>query len=281
MGTGSTLDAPRRAARTARPADDPPGRAAPVRARIPGPLPRHRPAAAAALVALYGYVALVVVMVLVGLLVTRFGRARWDAIGVNRWFVEGRTAPLDDLSDVGSHLAATLTVVLIAVVVVAVLAFRRRFADADLIGIGLPVEVAVFLTTTLLVERGRPDVVRLDSSPPTSSFPSGHTAAAIVLYGGLAVILYRTLRRRLLRFVVTASLVAVPVAVGIARLYRGMHHPTDVLAGVVLGFGALAVATLSVRVAATTAARRERDLVDDEQPTPGDADPDAVGEVIG
>ena len=45
----------------------------------------------------------------------------------------------------------------------------------------------------MLVDRARPPVVhRLDTAPPTSSFPSGHTAAAVVLYVGLALIVTAT-----------------------------------------------------------------------------------------
>ena len=78
--------------------------------------------------------------------------AGWD-IGVNRWFVGERTALLNDVTTVGSHLAETLTVIAIAVVVVVFLVFRHRYPEAGLIAIGLLLEVTVFVTTTLLVDR--------------------------------------------------------------------------------------------------------------------------------
>ncbi|MGZ4130819.1 MAG: phosphatase PAP2 family protein, partial [Actinomycetota bacterium] len=40
-----------------------------------------------------------------------------------------------------------------------------------------------------MIQRPRPTVHRLDVSPPTSSFPSGHVAAGIALYVGLAILL--------------------------------------------------------------------------------------------
>jgi membrane-associated phospholipid phosphatase len=86
-----------------------------------------------------------------------------------------------------------------------------------------------------VVNRPRPDVLHLDDAPPTSSFPSGHTAAAVAFYGCLAVIVLRQLRPRWLALVVTALLCLVPFVVGISRLYRGMHHPTDVVFGALGG----------------------------------------------
>lgn len=169
------------------------------------------------------------------------GVRRWD-ISVNRWFVRGRSAGFDSATAVGSHLAETLTVIALGLVVVFVLWRLHDRWSTTLVVVALGLEVAVFLTTTLLVDRHRPPVPRLDGAPPTSSFPSGHTAAACALYLGLVVILNRGHRRRAWRIAVSVVLALVPVAVGLSRLYRGMHHPTDVFAGALLGLACLAVA---------------------------------------
>ena len=211
-------------------------------------LPTARPWAAAALIIVGAYLAMTVVFVVLGSLVASDRRGGWDDIGVNRWFVGERTATFNDVTAIGSHLAETLTVIAIAVVVVAFLVFRRRYPEAGLIAFGLLLEVTVFLTTTLLVDRNRPRVAQLDVAPPTSSFPSGHTAAAIVLYGGIAIILTRSMKHRGPRVVAAIVLASIPVIVGVSRLYRGMHHPTDVIAGVLLGITSLAVAAFAVRV---------------------------------
>jgi undecaprenyl-diphosphatase len=74
----------------------------------------------------------------------------------------------------------------------------------------------------------------MDKSPPTSSFPSGHTSAAFALYVGLALVLSMLVRRTWLK-VLLWVLILVPISVAIARLYRGMHHPSDVTASFVNG----------------------------------------------
>ena len=182
-----------------------------------------------ATIVVIAYVAITACMVVIGRFAASDQHGGWDDTGVNRWFVGERTAVLNDVTAVGSRLAETLTVIAIAVVVVVILAFRHRFLDAGLIAIALVLEVSVFLTVTLLVDRNRPRVGLLDTAPPTSSFPSGHTAAAIVLYGGIAIVLTTLIKHQDGTCFTAIILAAVPVIVGVfTRLYRGMHHPTDV-----------------------------------------------------
>jgi membrane-associated phospholipid phosphatase len=224
----------------------------------------HGSAARAAIVAVAGFLVLTAVIVGLGLLLIHVllegAVGRWDA-SVTTWFVEHRTTGLDEASRWGSNLGGTLTIVGIAFVAVVALAVARRWAAVRFLVLALVLEVSVFLIATLLVDRPRPDVVRLDVSPPTSSYPSGHTAAAIVLYVGLALVLSGLTRNAILRAIAWILAVALPVAVGVSRLYRGMHHTTDVLTSVILAFGALAIAVAVDRVASS----RDRD---------GDAEPD-------
>jgi undecaprenyl-diphosphatase len=91
-----------------------------------------------------------------------------------------------------------------------------------------------------------------------ASYPSGHTAAAIAVYGGIALLLASRFRDAGLR--VTAWIVALAVVAFVAtsRMYRGMHHPLDVAGGVAVGILALCVIVLACRVAGTVAAHRSR-----------------------
>lgn len=78
-------------------------------------------------------------------------------------------------------------------------------------------------------------MVRLDVAPPTSSFPSGHTAAAFALYGCIAILVLGIYGRRPATRVAAVVLFCLPVVVGLSRPYRGMHYPSDVLAGALAG----------------------------------------------
>ena len=82
-----------------------------------------------------------------------------------------------------------------------------------------------------------------ESLPPTSSFPSGHTAASLALYGALAIIAVREARAGWLRGVAVTLAVLVPICVAFARMYRGMHYPTDTMGGALLAIVWLTVTT--------------------------------------
>lgn len=68
------------------------------------------------------------------------------------------------------------------------------------------------------------------------AFPSGHTVAATVVYGGLAVLV--SVGRQRLRYLAAGSILGL---VGLSRLVLGVHYPRDVAAGVVVGGAILAV----------------------------------------
>ncbi len=162
---------------------------------------------------------------------------------VATWFEEQRTGDFDELTNVGSGFADTINVVGASLALVAILlASWRRWGEVLLLLTALVLEVTAFLSISHLVGRDRPAIDKLDPAPPTSSFPSGHTAAAVALWFGLALILAFHFRHQLARAFFYGAATALVVAVAISRMYRGMHHVTDVTAGAVLGAACLAVA---------------------------------------
>lgn len=174
----------------------------------------------------------------VGMLLTHAWRhsaiVRWDA-SVDATVARHRTGWLNTLSHATTYGAETITVVLIALVMLGLLRWRLgRWREAAFLATTVAGEVLIFVSVTMIVNRDRPAVPRLDDAPPTSSFPSGHTAAAVALYGALAVIAVHSSTRRWLRVAAVALAVLMPVAVALARLYRGMHFPTDVLAATLI-----------------------------------------------
>lgn len=179
-------------------------------------------------------------MVGFGLLITGPARGLWPMTvedDVNEGLEHARTGTLTTLSSVGSEAGNTLTVIAITVLTCAALILIPRlpmWRQASFLAVAVSLQSLVFLVITESVDRHRPEVDRLDASPPTSSYTSGHTGAATALYGGLAVLALSRLRGPWRR-IVGGLLLVVPVVVALARLYRGMHHPTDVVGGLVNG----------------------------------------------
>jgi membrane-associated phospholipid phosphatase len=81
------------------------------------------------------------------------------------------------------------------------------------------------------------------NSAPGASFPSGHTSAAVAFYCGVALVLtVHTHRYKILNVLWWAVGLAVSLGIGHSRLYRGMHHLSDVNWGLLLGAVCIAVA---------------------------------------
>jgi membrane-associated phospholipid phosphatase len=179
------------------------------------------------------------VLVLLGLLLTHVlyrGPAHRADLRVDLWFAAHRTSLWNDVTLVGTSMAQTETAIGVTILLVLLLRWRLgRWYESGVVITVMAGELLIFFGVTATVHRPRPPVARLDVAPPTSSFPSGHTAAAVALYGVIAVMVLWMYGRRWATRVAVAVLCCVPVFVGLSRLYRGMHYPSDVLAGALTG----------------------------------------------
>ena len=172
-----------------------------------------------------------------GLLVTRVlehGSLHREEVAFERTVLEVRTPIWDDATRYGTLLGATGTVVALTVAGCLLLAWRGHGPRLPaFLAVAVAGETCLFLLASMLLDRLRPAIPQLDVAPPTASFPSGHTAAAVALWCGLALGLARTAPRHPLRILGWSLAVALPAFVLVTRLYRGMHWPTDVAASVV------------------------------------------------
>jgi undecaprenyl-diphosphatase len=84
--------------------------------------------------------------------------------------------------------------------------------------------------------RPLPEQVRVVLAPlGGSSFPSGHVLTYVGTYGFMAFLVYSVIRPPLVRWPLTAGLLAMVGLVGPSRIYQGHHWPTDVAASYLLG----------------------------------------------
>ncbi|MGW4690310.1 diacylglycerol kinase family protein [Streptomyces sp. NPDC004244] len=212
---------------------------------------RSRPAGQGRLSALWLLPLQTVLMVGVGLMVTGPLADQWPVSaedGISRALAAHRGGPATPFSDWLSLLAGTQSVIALTVLAVAaMLAFSRGrwLREAVFLAGAVAAQSAVFLLVTMVVERSRPHVPQLDAAPPTSSFPSGHVGASVALFGGLAVLAALRMRgeRRWLRHALVTALLLIPLLVAFSRVYRGMHHPSDVVGGLLNGACTLLVMT--------------------------------------
>jgi membrane-associated phospholipid phosphatase len=190
------------------------------------------------------------VMVLLGVLVTRVFARTWPFTvedAVNREFAGDRTGGWNDVSLVFSTLASTQMIVVVTVLVaLALRLWLKRWREPLFLCAAVTAQALVFLLTTMVIDRQRPAVEHMDTSPPTSSFPSGHTSAAVALYVGIAVLMALRARSTGAKVAWWTLLLMVPVGVALTRMYRGMHHPSDVAASFLNGGTCVAIMARAV-----------------------------------
>jgi undecaprenyl-diphosphatase len=127
------------------------------------------------------------------------------------------------------------TPVLIAVTLAAFigLAARGRWRAGLAIVLGYAVTDATVALVKLIVSRPRPEENLTEASG--FSFPSGHSAMSVAVYGCLAVALARGCRARGARAAFVLAGIGLVVLIGLSRIYLGVHYPSDVLAGWITG----------------------------------------------
>lgn len=121
--------------------------------------------------------------------------------------------------------------VTIILMVVGYLVIERRFAMMSLMLLACLGGMILSEPLKLLFMRPRPTVVPPLAIVHSTSFPSGHSMSAAVVYLTLGALLARTTTRRRLRVYYLGSALALSGLIGLSRMYLGVHYPTDVVAG--------------------------------------------------
>lgn len=122
-----------------------------------------------------------------------------------------------------------LPVVLI-VMLLAVEAFAPGRRPAICAGVNLILVLVLNVVLKQIVHRPRPEGFRLIAETGYS-FPSGHSMIAMAFYGLLAWMVWHYEKDHFVKYLCMSGFTLVVVAVGLSRIYLGVHYATDVLAG--------------------------------------------------
>ncbi len=192
------------------------------------PPTRHRGRIAAGV--LVAWVLILGIIVGLGELITKDGNG--NELGdrtIPHWLAAHRTPSWTHWSLIFTTLGATTAILVVSVATCVVfLALTRHWRPVIYIATVMFGELAAFLAAAAVVKRPRPDVTHLDQHLPTSAFPSGHEAATCCLYVAVAILVIGH-ARGWWRWLFLVPAIAMPVLVAISRMYRGEHHPTDIL----------------------------------------------------
>ncbi|MDO3647998.1 phosphatase PAP2 family protein [Nocardia mangyaensis] len=151
------------------------------------------------------------------------------------WMIAHRGEPLTTVTEVITGLGDTLSMAVLAMIVAIGFAVRGTPRTAALVAMtsfGAAVLVGVIKP---LVGRQRPPELTRLAVEPSLSYPSGHTLGTTVVVGIVALTVLPHVRRRWIRRTAAVAAVAFAIAVGLSRVYLGVHWSTDVAAGWSIG----------------------------------------------
>jgi membrane-associated phospholipid phosphatase len=228
--------------------------------RIGAALPPWHPAAVWFTGLVLCWATLALVTTLAGLALTKWivpigGIESADEAPV-KWLAEHRDGFFDAASVLGSEVSGGFVIPALVGAVVIISAFQKRWLLAGFVLSSIVIESATYRTAVFFVDRDRPDVKRLEDLPADASYPSGHVAASIAVYSGFALLLTSRMSSTRNKSLVWAGALLIPPIVAVSRMYRGMHHPLDTFAGLLIGIAALSLALLLARVTGYVDRRR-------------------------
>ena len=110
-----------------------------------------------------------------------------------------------------------------------------KFGPALFVSLSMISGTAVGHALKLIYDRPRPDLVEPLVNTHTASFPSGHATMSAIVYLTLASLIMRLVDETATRAYVLTVALLLTLAIGLSRIYLGVHLPSDVAAGWALG----------------------------------------------
>jgi len=140
--------------------------------------------------------------------------------------------PLIDLTSIGGPTVLWLIVVAVA----GFLVLQTRYRTAIVVVLTSASGELLNLAMKHVFSRPRPTIVPHLRAVYSTSFPSGHAMESAIVYLTLGAILMRAAESRVTKIYILGLAVLLTVVVGVSRVYLGVHYPTDVIAGWIVGF---------------------------------------------
>ena len=177
-------------------------------------------------------------------MLTVFSALAWETIFRNAtalfdntfiWIVRYFASPgVDGVMMFITDIGFGIKYIIIVITSFLLLSYLRRWREVAGLGICLTGGAVLNFWLKYVFHRSRPDLLRVVQEIGYS-FPSGHVIASMCFYGMSAFLVMRTISSWRGRLTVLTLTVMLNVAIGISRIYLGVHYPTDVVAGYAVG----------------------------------------------
>jgi undecaprenyl-diphosphatase len=175
----------------------------------------------------------------------------WGFVELAQYVRAGGTQRFDDavLTWLGAHripwierslleitaLGTGLVVLMVVAVAALFLALTEHRYSAFLLLFATAGGIALNGVLKLVFHRPRPQIIAWGMHVTTSSFPSGHAMSAMIVYATIAFLAARLEKRRWERWLTLIVASGIIMLIALSRLYLGVHYPSDVVAGLIIG----------------------------------------------
>ncbi|HEY2067526.1 MAG TPA: phosphatase PAP2 family protein [Gemmatimonadaceae bacterium] len=181
----------------------------------------------------------------------RQGATQTFDVAVLRWMEAHHTPKLTALAVELTYLGTSTVVLMIVGVSALFLWHTAHRHSARLLLAAVAGNLLLNGVLKLYFNRPRPSVFAWQAPVTSSSFPSGHAMSATVCYGTVAYLVARLQKHRWSRMLTLTGAVVLILLVCTTRVYLGVHYPSDVIAGIIVGlaWAAFCMATLEASLA--------------------------------
>jgi undecaprenyl-diphosphatase len=200
----------------------------------------------------------------------REGETQAFDVAVLRYIETHQTPFLDNAAIEITFLGTGLIVMTIVIVSGMFLWLTKHKHSALLLIVATTGSILVNNLLKMGFDRPRPQVFEWGQHTVSSSFPSGHAMSAATVYMTVAYLAARLQRRHISRVLTLIAATIVVVLIAISRLYLGVHYPTDVAAGVLIGIAWAALCMAMLEATLLYGRRRSATMRAAEAPTPRD-----------
>jgi undecaprenyl-diphosphatase len=198
----------------------------------------------------------------------RKGSTQQFDVSVLQWIGARHTPFLGALMTEVTPLGTGAVVLVVVGVAAAFLWHTEHKYSARLLLVSTAGSILLNNVLKLWFDRPRPTVFAWETHAASSSFPSGHAMSATVVYGTVAYLLARLQKHRWSRVLTLTAAVIMIVLICATRLYLGVHYPSDVLGGIVVGLAWAGFCMATLEASIVLARRRAPSKVADERPAP-------------
>ena len=154
---------------------------------------------------------------------------------IRTWIHAFSSPPLTQIVKAISFTGKVVFLSVVGTVIASVLIYKRLWEDLALLTTTMAGEIVLELVLKATYQRARPEPYFDLPLPESYSFPSGHALGSLCLYGVPAFIIIRSLRDPVKKLLIAFFTAFWILAVGLSRVYLGVHFPSDVLAGYLAG----------------------------------------------